>query len=289
VGIIGEHNKLFVLINLLYICMSKNNFTNIDLDKDTLKYGSLCILSILVLVYFYIILPILHSRATVHVLFTRYKEPDMSDLLKPFINKKNITVFIYNKGEDTPSGIPNGATNIKIINIPNLGWDSYGYIYHIINNYKKLPTYIANLHASAQYLQHKYQLYLDIVNYIENIDTNRIKYYGGKIDTTPLHFRLENWIATLDVNKQTNNKYTQSNIYPLNTWLESKINTISDKVKNGDGQLKCNYFGQFIVHRSRILRYPLSFYKNILEEISVWQSEVNHYLERSWYTFYGEE
>jgi hypothetical protein len=44
----------------------------------------------------------------------------------------------------------------------------------------------------------------------------------------------------------------------------------------------------FLVHKSRILRYPISFYKDLLTEISVWQSEVNHYLERSWFSFYGE-
>jgi hypothetical protein len=57
--------------------------------------------------------------------------------------------------------------------------------------------------------------------------------------------------------------------------------------KIDENRLTCNYFGQFIVHKSRILKYPISFYKNILDEISVWQSEVNHYLERSWYTFYN--
>ena len=28
-------------------------------------------------------------------------------------------------------------------------------------------------------------------------------------------------------------------------------------------------------------------YQEILKEISVWQSEVNHYLERSWYALYS--
>jgi len=43
----------------------------------------------------------------------------------------------------------------------------------------------------------------------------------------------------------------------------------------------------FIVNKSKILKYSKAFYSDILEEISVWQSEVNHYLERSWYTFYN--
>jgi len=44
----------------------------------------------------------------------------------------------------------------------------------------------------------------------------------------------------------------------------------------------------FFVHKSRILKYPISFYINLFDEISVWQSEINHYLERSWYLFFGE-
>jgi hypothetical protein len=256
---------------------------------DILKYIIFTSIIILIPFFFYIILPLTYPKATIHIIFTRYKEPDMSILLKPFINQENITVYIYNKGTDIPIGIPDDAKNIKIINIQNLGWDSYGYIKHIINNYDNLPTYIANLHASSQYLHHKHELFLEIVNYINNINKNKIKYYGGKLDSTSLYFRLENWNATLDINKQQNivNKYIQSPVYPLNNWLESKIKKIPNDVKIDENTLTCNYFGQFIVHKSRILKYPMSFYKNILDEISVWQSEVNHYLERSWYTFYN--
>ena len=57
-----------------------------------------------------------------HILITRYKETDMSIVLKPFINKKNTTIFIYNKGDDIPLGIPYNTKNLKIIQLPNLGW-----------------------------------------------------------------------------------------------------------------------------------------------------------------------
>ena len=43
----------------------------------------------------------------------------------------------------------------------------------------------------------------------------------------------------------------------------------------------------FVVSKNNILRYKKEWYQDILEEISVWQSEVNHYLERSWYIFYN--
>jgi hypothetical protein len=266
--------------------MEKYKINNIS-EKDILKYFIFLLIIILIPFFFYVILPVTHSKDTIHVLFTRYKEPDMTELLKPFINKKNITVYIYNKGDDIPKGIPNNAFNIIIINIPNLGWDAYGYVYHIINNYNNLPTYVANLHASAQYLQHKYELYLEITNIITN-KNNKNKFYGGKVDITSLQFQLEDWTATLDINKNTENKYIKSSIFPLHKWIESKIKNIPNKVKIGENDLHCNYFGQFLVHKSRILLYPISFYKDILEEISVWQSEVNHYLERSWYTFYSE-
>ena len=57
----------------------------------------------------------------IHILITRYKETDISIVLKPFINKKDTTIFIYNKGNDIPLGIQNNIENLKIIQIPNLG------------------------------------------------------------------------------------------------------------------------------------------------------------------------
>ena len=44
----------------------------------------------------------------------------------------------------------------------------------------------------------------------------------------------------------------------------------------------------FMVSKNNILKYNIQWYKNIFDEISVWQSEVNHYLERSWFVFYNQ-
>jgi len=63
----------------------------------------------------------------------------------------------------------------------------------------------------------------------------------------------------------------------------TKINTIPEE----SGNIKWNMLGMFIVSKDNILRYDKFWYKEILYEISVWQSEVNHYLERSWYVFYS--
>jgi hypothetical protein len=226
------------------------------------------------------------SRLTSHILFTRYKEPDMSRVLKPFINKNGTTVFIYNKGDDIPTGIPDDATNVKIINIPNLGWDSYGFILHIINNYYDLPDYIYNLHASAQYLDSKYTLFLDLLD--PKYDS--YYYYGGKLHVCDLGFYLNDWNATYKNNREVNLKqvYTHSKIRPLNNWLLTKIPSIPPYASIHKNYILHNWGGMFFVHRSKILNYPLLFYTTILNEISVWQSEVNHYLERSWYILYGK-
>jgi len=263
------------------------------MDKKDI-YFIYSVIILIILIFFYIIVPYFYTQPTVHVLFTRYKEPDMSLILEPFINRRNIHVYIYNKGSDVPTGIPEDANNITIINIPNLGWDSYGYVYHVIKNYNKLPHYITNLHASAQYLPGKKNIYLEIVDHINDIvdpknENKKPIYYGGVVLDESLDFRLEDWSATLDVNKQTDSKYTKSSIYPLKNWLESKLIKIPNNVMFNENKIKTNYLGQFLVHKSKILRYKKSFYKNILNEISVWQSEVNHYLERSWYVFYGED
>jgi len=257
------------------------------------KYLVYCI--ILIPVFFHIILPTINKeyiiQDTIHIIITRYREPDLTKLLEPFINKKNISIYIYNKGDDIPYGISDNTNNISIINIPNLGWDSYGYISHVINNYDNLPTYIVNIHASTQYNELKNITYIEIIDLINDIiddNNNKIMFYGGSMNNTLLEFRLYNWKATLDINNDSNDRYVLSEIFPLNKWLESKINKIPDDLITDENYLICNYFGQFLVHKSKILKYDILFYKKILDEISVWQSEVNHYLERSWYTFYGE-
>jgi hypothetical protein len=229
----------------------------------------------------------IENKESIHILITRYKETDMSIVLKPFINKKNTTIFIYNKGDDIPFTISNNIKNINIIKIPNLGWDAYGFLYHIINNYNNLPNYIYTFHASVQYLNHKYNLFKDILD-----KQHDDKYfYGGNLLLSEMTFSLDNWNASTEINKLSNNeseKYSISSIRPLNKWLLNKINKIPDFAIDDKNKLKCNFFGMFFVHKSRILKYPITFYINLFNEISVWQSEVNHYLERSWYLLYGE-
>ena len=218
-----------------------------------------------------------------HIIVTRFNEENLlEELLKDLINKENTNIFIYNKGKKNII-IPDNITNIEVINIDNIGWDAYGFIDHVIKNYDNLPEYIYNIHASSTYLQHKCYTFKDILNK----NTDNVFYYGGECGNTPNDFSLLNWSATTDINK-SDGEYVTASVYPLDKWLESKIGKIPNYAKSGDKYIKVNYYGMFLVHKSRILRYPKSFYENLLNEISVWQSEVNHYLERSWFVFYGE-
>jgi len=264
------------------------------MDKEVYKY----IFYIIVIFILYdIILRILNSKCyseyytfgdpIIHILITRFKEQDITQIIEPFLNINNVIIYIYNKGKDIPKGIPENNNNIKIINIPNLGWDSYAYLKHVIENYDNLPNYIVNLHASAPYLEHKRILFLQIKDKVLNIKNESVQYYGGDLSSTPLNFKLDNWQATLTDNKSFTDDFKTSKIYPLNNWLKSKINEIPSSSIVDNTNLICNYFGMFIVNKSKILKYSKAFYSDILEEISVWQSEVNHYLERSWYTFYN--
>ena len=232
----------------------------------------------------------IENEKTIHILITRYKETDIRILLIPFFNKKNTTIYIYNKGNNIPFGIPNNIKNLKIIQLPNLGWDAYGFLYHIINNYDNLPDYIYSLHASVasvQYTNDKYDVFKDILD--KQHDDKY--YYGGSLNTSNLTYSLDNWRATTTINRLANNedeKYSISSIRPFNKWLLTKINKIPDFALSDNNHFKHNLRGMFFVHKSRILKYPITFYINLFIEISVWQSEVNHYLERSWYLLYGE-
>ena len=222
-----------------------------------------------------------------HIIITRYNEKNIDLLLKPIINKKNVIIYIYNKGDEFLD-IPNDALNIKIIKIPNLGWDSYGYITHIINNYNNLPDFIFSIHASAELRLNKFKLYLSLINKSKILSEyyNKKFYYGGDIQKVEKDFRIFSWYSTTKINNKLNNKnkLASSKIYPFENWLKSKIKKIKYQNKK---YIMGNYCGMFCTSKSSILLYSKQFYIDILDEISVWQSEVNHYLERSWYNFYN--
>lgn len=220
-----------------------------------------------------------------HIIITRYREKNLKLLLKPLINKHNVIIYIYNKGDEFLD-IPDGALNIKIIKIPNLGWDSYGYITHIINNYDNLPDFIFSIHASAELRLNKFKIYLSLINKSKILSKyyNKKFYYGGDIQKIEKDFRIFLYYAVTKINSTLNNKLALSKIYPFENWLKSKIKKIKYQ---DDKYIMGNYYGMFCTSKSSILLYSKQFYINILDEISVWQSEVNHYLERSWYNLYN--
>ena len=228
------------------------------------------------------------TDALVHIIITKYNEIDIDKMIKPFKNKKNVMVYIYNKGNKIEDELFADATNVSIIEIPNLGWDSYAYFKHVINNYDNLPDYIYLLHASVMQIDHKMNLYGELINKSNELDSNinNKYYYGGGLNSESGDFTISEWNATSIYNRTTGNKFTISNIRPLKKWLESKINKIPDNMIDNN-IIKINYYGMFVVSKNNILRYKKEWYQNILDEISVWQSEVNHYLERSWYIFYN--
>jgi hypothetical protein len=225
------------------------------------------------------------SDVTTHIIVTRYKEENIIKMLLPIINKKNVSIYIYNKGEEMNNEEFEEINNIEIIKIRNIGWDSYPYVKHVIDNYNNLPDYIYLVHASVIYLDHKRKLYIDLINKSKKIGKDEYYYYGGDILYVPLDFTINNHIAMTKLNK-SNQKMEISKIRPLKKWMKTKIEEIP-KNYMVDNTIKANYYGMFMVSKNNILKYDRFWYKELLYEISVWQSEVNHYLERSWFLFYN--
>ena len=128
----------------------------------------------------------------------------------------------------------------------------------------------------------------NIIHYIksifisdDNIADNLEYIYDINI---PGNFRIFSYYSHTKINNILNNKLTLSKIYPFNKWLKSKIKNIKYWSNN---YIVGNYLGMFCTSKTSILLYSKEFYIDILNEISVWQSEVNHYLERSWYNLYN--
>ena len=153
---------LIIIIIIIMIIIDKYNFNNLNIPKIEKIQNLSNRFEI-------------ENEKIIHILITRYKETDMRILLIPFFNKKNTTIYIYNKGNNIPFGIPNNIKNLKIIQLPNLGWDAYGFLYHIINNYDNLPDYIYTFHASVQYINDKYDVFKDILD-----KQHDDKYYYGE-------------------------------------------------------------------------------------------------------------
>jgi hypothetical protein len=182
-------------------------------------------------------------------------------------------ITIYNKGENL-----NLESNIRIINIPNVGRESHTYLYHIINNFAQLKY--LNLFIQADFSDHLNEIY-DLTQYL--IRVNNIKINLKNKNTTCFNGwgRLQHQPQYLQMIYKNQMKLSK---YSFGEWW---LKYISNKLPNLK-DFKWGPCGIFSVKGKTIINKDINYYKNIMSSIEEHSNpEEGHYCERSWYYIFG--
>ncbi len=211
----------------------------------------------------------------------RFKEKDLSFISNLKVDEKHYktSYLIYNKGDKIDPHTLN--QHASIIDIPNLGWDSYGFLKYVIENYDHLPDFIFLIHASAPLRPEKAELMQKLIEH------GPTSFYAGQIHGTPYNFTMDSYTSYTKVNVLNNCPLVRSATRPFGKWYENTLSKSPIFIDFKKGEVKTVYLGMFVVSKTRLLKWPLKIYESMFKEIQVCQSEVNHYLERSWYSMFA--
>jgi hypothetical protein len=219
---------------------------------------AMVIVLLLSLVYFF-------KAHTVHIVISRYNEDIEWLKEQPFCRYKHI---VYEKGAKKLS---------SSIALDNVGREGHTYLYHIIQNYDKLPDILVFLPGSAMDITvyNKRDRTMQVMESLGN--TLSCKSEGDHLNYVR-DFVMEKYASTNNENfeKDSNMEMKLANVRPFGKWLDNKFPGIKTLPNIW-------YHGIFSVTKEQILRNPKQVYIELLEEIGTHKNpEVGHYLERAW-------
>jgi hypothetical protein len=182
-------------------------------------------------------------------------------------------VICYNKGI-------NNNYNIKkkhdIVKLPNKGRCDHTYLYHIINNYDDLHDITLFLPGSTDlhYKLHKAKALIQALEYHKR--TVFIGNYYNNVKEDLYNFTIDNYKCQYSQNNllHVEDGIDKSKIRPFGKWFESKF-----------GNRKINvisYWGIIGISKEHIHHHPVSYYRDLINELDYSNPEVGHYIERSW-------
>ncbi len=184
------------------------------------------------------------------------------------IDKKKypMEIILYNKKNDK-FGIP----------VKNIGVDTYDKLHFIVNNYENLPDIIIFTTDNALVEPKKIKKLEFILNNI-NILKKKSGFLTGHIFKIP----EESVKFTLDVYPRTGKKVIPSTIRPYDKWFNEYI----DKDIKVEETYMCMK-SIFAVTKDLILSNSKDYYNQLIDQIEKHSvigpdSEIPHYLERSW-------
>jgi hypothetical protein len=206
----------------------------------------------------------------VSVVIARFNE-DLSwlsifDKIAEEMNCK-IELYIYNKGIDN--------LDLPCEKIDNLGREAYTYLYHILNRMKN-PQDIKNTEYTL-FLQGRIDDHcIDLKSFIKNKISDAMT-HSTKLSLTSaashnyLHYSAHPNFRIFDWKGQT----TRAEV-ALGPWFENNL-----KIKFPDQPLWWSG-ALFCINDILILNRKVTFYEQLLLQVSTLNPEVAHYLERSW-------
>lgn len=166
-----------------------------------------------------------------------------------WINGLTCKITIYNKGE------PCGFNTIKL---ENVGREATTMLYHVINNYDKLPEYTAFVQGNPfEHAKNTKQIIAEFPNNIKKL----YKFSDGCYA-----------IADKILN-ETQDTIAKFNVFPQDFY----------KTFFSEPNVKFVYASgaQYIVHRENIVNKSINFYKNILSSYD-WKKHEPWSIERNW-------
>jgi hypothetical protein len=209
---------------------------------------------------------------SIEIIVARYNE-DLQWLKEYPFNQ--FEYIVYNKGINEHFE----KTNVKkIIPLENIGVCDHTYLYHIIQNYDNLSNIIVFLPGSLsiEYKKAKAKELLERIIKNKGMKAIIIGDYVNNLKDHFHDFQLDDWKCSHHQNNMINNetKLIKSSIRPYGKWFEHFFGTI---------RVHCFWLcGIFSIDKRDILQHPITRYQQILEQMDSKNTEVSHYIERSY-------
>jgi len=191
------------------------------------------------------------------VVISRYNE-DISTMF--FLQIFNCKVFVYNKGPV----IINTPSNFVIINIDNIGFEDYVYMYHIVNNYQLLADSTIFLQCGLDHNIYLPSCLLNTNIWKQKQQSLSCCYPNKTTDISQWNNDIKFDSFDTGVLQSTDTFQSLTDL----TAILKNYNIITDIFKlNLSNNFNFSPGAHFLLDKNTIISNNLSYYKNLLEFI----------------------
>lgn len=225
-----------------------------------------------------------YKQMHIHVVVTHFTEPwnyvwQLYQALHANIHNDTWEMIVYHKNGKQDLWTGSVPQNVKIVELPNIGRESFSVHYHIYENYDNLPDLLMFIPANITSRQHV------IHDIIVNKHTNQFRPFPQL--NTPWEyirsFTIDEWHGSSEINRAEviNQNFTVSEVRPFGNWYQKQIPVAYKGM--------WSLYGTFSVPKAHVMRYDRVLYKKWLDELykNGTNPEIGHYWERTWYSLFS--